>query len=224
MDAFDRFQDRFGYRFRDSRLLAQALTHSSYGNEQDAADNQTLEFLGDAVVDLVASQILIENCPDANEGELSRRRAAMVNEAALAVIGRQLDVGSVLRVGKGEIQPGGVVKPSLLADAVEALIGAVFQEAGYPACEQVVRRWLVFMQDENVAKGDPKSRLQMWAQKTHGIVPVYAVERQSGPSHEPKYEMTVSVQDRVLGRGAGRSKQEAEKQAATEALLELKDA
>lgn len=224
MDILSDFQDRLGYRFQDARLLTKALTHPSFANEQGTEDNQTLEFLGDAVLDLVASVVLIETCPEAKEGELSRRRAAMVNESAVAAIGRRLDIGQVLLLGKSEQRSGGGQKQSMLADTVEAIFGAIYLEAGFTRCEQVLRQWLVIAQDDATALGDAKSRLQEWAQKAHGVVPAYRVNQETGPHHEREYEISVIVLDRVLGTGAGRSKKEAEQQAASKALTELKDA
>lgn len=219
MNILSDFQDRLGYRFQDVALLTRALTHPSFANEQNTEDNQTLEFLGDAVLGLVASVVLIETCPLAKEGELSRRRAAMVNATALAAIGQRLEIGPLLLVSEASPQ-----KPSMLADAVEALIGAIYLEGGYGPCEKVLRKWLVIADDDATALGDCKSRLQVWAQQNFGVVPVYRVDRETGPQHERNYEISVVVQERVLGTGSGRSKKVAEQQAASKALVELKDA
>lgn len=220
----DAFEELLGYSFRDRQLLARAITHPSYANERHEPDNQRLEFLGDAVLDLVASRMLYESYPDAKEGELSRRRAAMVNEDALAEVGRRLGLGGIVRLGRSELGSGGASKPSVLADTVEAIAGAVYHDAGYEAAEKVFRKWLVFPEDPDTAKGDPKSRLQEWAQKRFNALPEYLVESESGPHHERVYAVVVQVGGAQLGRGTGRSKKEAERHAALAALKGIEHA
>jgi ribonuclease III len=224
MKDIEDFQERVGYTFKDPDLLLRALTHPSYANERDLADNQRLEFLGDAVVDLVASEILLQTCPEAPEGELSRRRAAMVNEGALAEIARRIGIEQVVRLGRNERRLGVSSRPSVLADAVEALAGAVFLEAGYLAAAAMVRGWFTAEMGESFKLGDPKSRLQEWAQKQHQTLPVYRVEKEEGPPHARTYTVSVGLLEQVAGRGTGRSKKEAELKAAAQALLELPDA
>ncbi len=224
MKGLDEFQARLGYVFRGPALLMQALTHASYGYEADLADNQRLEFLGDAVIDLAASHYLLATCPDASEGELSRRRAAMVNESALAAIALRLQIGDVLRLGKGERRSGASTRPSILADTVEAVLGAVFLDGGYEAAERLARTWFLNELGESYAKGDPKSRLQEWAQKRFNLLPVYAIDAESGPPHERRYRVSVRVRDELLGEGEGRSKKEAELNAARAALEKVPDA
>lgn len=218
------FEELLGYRFQDRELLVRAITHPSFANERHEPDNQRLEFLGDAVLDLVASRMLYERHPAAKEGELSRRRAAMVNEEALAGVGRRLGLGGIVRLGRSELGSGGASKPSVLADTVEAVAGAVYHESGYEAAERVFRPWLVFPEDPDTAKGDPKSRLQEWAQKRFAALPEYVVEAESGPHHERQYVVAVQVGGTHLGRGAGRSKKEAERLAALEALKGIEHA
>lgn len=220
----DAFEQLLGYRFQDKQLLARAITHPSFANERHEPDNQRLEFLGDAVLDLVASRMLYERYPAAKEGELSRRRAAMVNEEALADVGRRLGLGGIIRLGRSELGSGGASKPSVLADTVEAVAGAVYHESGYVAAEAVFRKWLAFPEDPDTAKGDPKSRLQEWAQKRFGALPEYVVESESGPHHERLYLVAVQVGGTQLGRGTGRSKKEAERLAALEALKGIEHA
>ena len=217
----DAFEQRLGYRFRNRELLALALTHSSRANELAGEDSERLEFVGDAVVDLVASRMLFEAFPQANEGELSRRRAAMVNEQALAAVGRSLGIGAVVQLGKGEREMKGEEKPVVLADAVEAVACAILFDAGYDAAEAVVRRWLVVPAEADVGKGDPKSRLQEFTQKHHGSLPEYVVVDVSGPPHEPHYTVTVAFDGSVRGRGEGRTKRDAERVAAAAALEAL---
>ncbi len=218
------FQDKLGYRFKDQRLMLRSLTHPSYANERGIEDNQTLEFLGDAVVDLAASVMLLEAHPNADEGELSRRRAVMVNEKALAEVGRLLDLASVIRLGKSELRSAGTDKPSVLADTVEAIVGAIYQEAGYTVALEVVRKHLMVSGDAEAGQGDPKSRLQELVQKKHGQLPVYEVISETGPHHERIYQVCVRIQGVVQGRGMGRSKKEAERQAAAEALGAIQNA
>ncbi len=220
MSRLERFQERLGYVFVDDDLLLRAVTHSSYAHEHDVPHNQTLEFLGDAVVDLVASQVLLAAHPEAREGELSRRRSAMVNEGSLAKIARQIGVPDVLRLGRSERRSQISDRP--LADAVEALVGAVFLEAGYAAAEQVVRPWFTQL-GEDIARGDPKSRLQEYTQKRHNELPEYVVVSESGPPHDRTYEIAVRVREREVGRGSGRTKKEAEQQAALKAIEELEE-
>ena len=227
MRTLRRFQERISYQFQDEKLLLRAVTHPSYTFEhegdEDAAHNQTLEFLGDAVVDLIASRMLLDARPDAREGELSRRRSAIVNEASLARIGEDLGIPNVLRLGRNDKRLGVAHKQSVVADAVEAIIGAIFLDAGYDAAEATVRPWLTELGDE-LARGDPKSRLQEWSQKKHGDVPEYVIEQEDGPPHERTYSVSVTVGGQTVGHGVARSKKEAEQQAAWEALMELENA
>ncbi|MCA9632517.1 MAG: ribonuclease III [Myxococcales bacterium] len=204
-----------------SSWLEQALTHPSFANErQDAGDNQRLEFLGDAVLGLCASELLFERFPDAPEGSLTRLRAKLVNAESLQRIGRELEVSSALRLGKGADSAGLRDSLNVVADAVEALIAAAFLEGGWSLAREVCRRLLAphVAGLEADAGRDAKSELQERLQVGGGAVPSYAVVEEGGPAHERWFEVEVSVEGLALGRGRGRSKRLAERAAAQVAL------
>lgn len=202
------------------KLLRMALTHSSYAQEhRRSQNNERLEFLGDAVIDLVYSAYLYDKFPSMPEGELTLLRANAVNTTALAERARALHLGKYLRLGRGEEKSGGRDRESLLADAFEALVGAVFIGCGWEVASQFVISQLAGI-DRVVAK-DHKTRLQELLQAASHNAPVYAVAEVSGPDHDRRYTVEVSHQDRLLGRGTGRSKKDAEQQAAAAALQSL---
>jgi ribonuclease III len=219
-----RLQERLGYQFADVALLQRALTHPAYANETNVQDNQSLEFLGEAVVDLIASTLLLRRFPQAKEGELSKRRAGMVNEAALAQIARRLALGTELLLNKADREHGAEYRPSILADALEAVVGAIFQDAGFERTLAVTEGWFEGFMDELYVHGDAKSRLQERTQKRNGSLPVYTIEAEEGPPHERVFTVRVEVEGRVAGRGVGRTKKEAEQTAAAEALKEAENA
>ncbi|MGB0589284.1 MAG: ribonuclease III [Myxococcota bacterium] len=224
-------QTALGYTFEDASLLHRALTHTSYVNElgggegpSPALDNERLEFLGDAVLQLAVSEWLFERFPDVSEGALTQRRAAIVNADALAEVGRTLDLGELLRVGVGEERTGGRARASNLADAVEALLGALFLDGGYLAANAAVRRVFV-TRVEHVMSGPtkgPKSRLQEYMQAHHQVTPVYGLVQMTGPAHSAHFICEVQIPGIVSARGEGGSKKDAEKAAAQRALDELK--
>jgi len=201
------------------------LTHRSYANEQrgeTSVDNERLEFLGDAVLDLAVGHQLLVDHPHADEGELSRLRAELVSAPSLARMARQLGLGECLLLGRGEDRSGGRNKESLQADGFEAVIGAIFLDAGYVVAAEVVR-WLfiTYLQFENGAvEQDYKTRLQerLQAQQQR---PDYQLAAAHGPDHQRHYEVMVTVSGRVLGRGAGSTKKRAEQDAARQALQSL---
>ncbi|MBX3271008.1 MAG: ribonuclease III [Sandaracinaceae bacterium] len=216
---------RLGYRFRDPSRLLDALTHRSFVNERpDLArrDNERMEYLGDAIVDLAASMLLYERYPDAREGELSRRRADLVCETGLAVIGRELALGEALRLGRGEEKTGGRDKPRLLASAVEALVAAVCLDGGQDAAMRVACA-LLSPRLEASAPGelDYKSRLQETLQVGGVPPPVYELVGTEGPDHDRVFYVEAIHEGRVLGRGSGGSKLRAEQLAARDALERL---
>ncbi len=218
-------QQAIGHHFSDPVLLATALTHASWANEHGGDDNERLEFLGDAVLQAASTTLLMDHFPTLREGALSRLRARLVNTRTLAEVGRELDLGSALNLGKGEEATGGRSRRKVLACATEAVFGAVFADAGFEAARQVVRRCLAArieaLRDEegaSVAWKDPRSLLQERAQSELGSTPTYDVIDQQGPAHEPQYAVEVRVGERLLGRGRGPSKREASRQAATDAL------
>lgn len=214
--------------FTDRKQALAALTHKSWCNEhrdEAAGDNERLEFLGDAVVDLAIGQRLMERFPQANEGELSKLRALIVNEEGLARVARGIGLGELLLVGRGEELTGGRDKSSLLADALEAVIGALYLGDGLPAVLQLIDALFGEALD-GVADGrqgrDNKSLLQEAAQSRLKASPRYKVVSESGPEHEKVFEVEVSISGEVFGRSSGRSKKEAE-QAAAGATLEMLD-
>ena len=220
-------QQRIGYRFADPGLLSEALTHKSYSNEQAdglAPHSERLEFLGDAVLDLAISSLAFAAFPGFAEGELTRVRAEVVSEASLARIARALDLGAWLRLGRGEERSGGREKESLLADACEALLGAVFWDGGYPAaCAVVEELFGPALADAAKSKtgADHKTRLQELLQSRFGRPPRYSLVETSGPDHQRHYRVEVHCGTDFLGTGSGRSKKAAEQEAAREALHRL---
>jgi ribonuclease-3 len=226
--------DALEHRFRDPSLLRQALVHRSYAHENPekaAGDNERLEFLGDAVLSVTMAHLLVERFPDLNEGDLSRLRASLVNERRLAQVGRAMGLGRLLLLGKGEEQSGGRRKPSLIADAVEAVLGAVYLDGGLEAAFRVVRKFLGPLLEEEAEAADPlrtldkdfKTRLQEITQARFRRTPAYAVEGEDGPDHDKTFHVAVILDDRVLARGSGKSKKAAEQDAARKAVERLEE-
>lgn len=217
---------RIGHRFSDRELLVRALTHRSYANESrhpSIGDNERLEFLGDAVLDLIVGYHLYQARPEADEGELSRLRAELVSEASLARQARELALGDSLLLGRGEERSGGRERDSLQADGLEAVIGAVFLDAGYAAAETVVSRIFAAALQPAAAATDQdfKTRLQELLQARRSPRPVYQLIAAHGPDHLRRYEVEVVVSGTVAGRGEGPTKKRAEQDAARHALDRL---
>ncbi len=219
--------DTFGYVFRQPRLLEEALTHKSHVNEsreRGYRHNERLEFLGDAVLALIVSDYLAASFPDSTEGELSKLKARLVSEISLARAARRLNLGSRLRLGRGEELTQGREKSSLLANAVEALIAAVYLDGGLEAARSFTLRTLMQeLEDLRELEGpaaiqDYKTQLQEWCQKRFETLPQYATVRETGPDHQKLFEVKLMVRGEVLGVGVGRSKKEAEQMAAKQAL------
>jgi ribonuclease-3 len=224
MHPADALAERLGLPIRDRDLLAQALVHSSWLHEHPEAvrgHNERLEFLGDAVVNLAITEALFGRHPADDEGVLSARRAAIVSTSGLARLATRLDLGSFLLLGEGESQRGGRVRPSLLASAFEALVGAIYLDLGW----ETVRDWIYDWADPEIAADlalttlkSPKSRLQEHTQRTTGDRPAYRIVEAVGPDHEKQFRIEVVVGGRVLGAGEGPSRRVAETAAAAEAL------
>ena len=217
-----------GYSFQQSALLAEAMTHRSYANEfhaEDLPDNERLEFLGDAVLDLVISQYLMTALPNSPEGELTRIRAEGVALPSLARLAISLELGSGLLLGKGEESSGGRNKPSLLADALEALFGAIFTDGGFDAAKSVIIPLFVpLLQQASTDVGqDFKSRLQELLQRTRRDLPVYKLIETTGPDHERIYRIDVIIDNCTYGSGQGRTKKSAEQDAAQATLILLEE-
>src|SRR5919109_4987319 len=216
------------YRFHRLELLNQALTHRSYVHEQraPAQHNERLEFLGDAVLDLVISDYCYRRFADLSEGELSKLRASLVNEGNLAGIARRLQLGSYLLVGRGEELTGGRAKASLLADTLEAVLAAIYLDSSLAESYQVILRCFQDDLDTVLNDGhqDYKSELQEYTQEKFACVPTYVVVREQGPDHEKIFEVEIAVGGQFHGFGAGKSKKEAEQEAARRVLETLRAA
>ena len=218
------FQKGLGYRFREENLLAQALTHASYAHEHllgPVGDNERLEFLGDAILNGVMTHLLTERFSDRAEGELTRMRARLVNQRALARVARGLGLGQFVRLGKGEAQTGGKGKLSILANTYEAVVGAVYLDGGYERVFHMVQSHFsetLKRVGEQISRQDFKNLLQEKVQNRFHTVPHYAVVAESGPDHQKWFHVCVSVRRRILGRGEGGTRKEAEQRAAEEAL------
>ncbi|NLN88931.1 MAG: ribonuclease III [candidate division WS1 bacterium] len=220
----DPLLDAIGYRFRDERLLLQARTHGSYtsdaGNAQ-CASNQRLEFLGDAVIDLVVSEALYQAHPAWPEGQLTRARASFVSASALARVGAKLGLGVALLMGRGETRTGGRTRESTLADAVEALVGAIYLDGGMEPARGFILAHILAGREQDDAGDDvdPKTALQELIQAHGGPPPTYKLLDSHGPSHAPTFRVEVLVGGLGAGCGEGTSKRAAERAAAAEALL-----
>jgi ribonuclease-3 len=216
-------EEKLAYTFRDASLCENALTHKSWMNEtqvHERKDNERLEFLGDAVLALVTSDLLMHQFPALPEGDLSKARAAIVNEAGLAHVADMLALGQWIFLGRGEEQAGGRQKRSLLANAFEALLGAIYIDGGFSAAFQVVKRlFLPIIADiPSSASKDYKSRLQELAQAKLQMAPSYTVLSEQGPDHAKTFEVAILIGDQEYGRAFGRSKKEAQQSAAERAL------
>ena len=223
---FAELEKRLGYVFRDRTWLAQALIHSSYAYEypQVGPSNERLEFLGDAVLNLIISDFLVTIYPEAHEGMLSRRRASLVNARHLAGIARRLELGTCLLLGRGEEQQSGRNKPSMLADALEAVVAAVYLDGGYGSAREVVRALFQGSLEPAGRREVPrtlKRSLQEYAQKWLKVSPEYQLVQETGPAHARTFEVEVWVAGTPLGRGQGKSKKQASQEAAHQALLTL---
>jgi ribonuclease-3 len=220
-------QHIIGYTFRRLDLLEEALTHKSHANElrqKESKDNERLEFLGDAVLTLVISEHLAQSFPAHTEGELSKLKAQLVSEVSLAQAARRLDLGRLLRLGRGEELTKGREKSSLLANAFEAILAAVYVDGGLEPARALVLRMLgAELSDlgglESAVLGqDYKTQVQEWCQKQFESLPQYVTVRESGPDHQKTFEVQLKVRGEVWGVGIGRSKKEAEQIAAKQAL------
>lgn len=226
-DSASDLEISLGYHFIRPELLEQALTHRSYSVEHgiDAMDNERFEFLGDAVLELVVSHLLFTRYGERyREGELTRMRSFLVNESQLAAQAQRLELGKYLRLGKGEDRSGGRKKPSILSDAFEALIGAIYLDSGIEKIFSFIEKCFGDLLDQAVDIGlgqDFKSKLQELTQARFHSVPVYEIEKVSGPDHQRIFQVIINFNGQVLQRGIGRSKKEAEQDAARKALFIL---
>ncbi len=223
---FNEFESILGYSFNNINLLVQAMTHSSCKSEEaSVADNELLEFLGDAVLELIISHILFESFASKySEGVLTRMRASLVNETRLASLAKKLFFSHYIRLSKGEFNAKGYNKPSILADVFEAVIGAIYLDGGYERSLEVVRK--IFMPqieqiDPETPLNDYKSILQEHTQALYKTAPTYRVEASEGPDHDKKFTVALYLQDRFIVMASGKNKKEAEQRAAREAIAKL---
>ncbi len=218
-------EEKLGYHFRDPSLLENALTHSSYANEHHMGSihsNERLEFLGDSVLGMVTADSLYHTFPNLPEGELTRLRANLVCEGSLAMVARQLDLGSYLKLGKGEAGGGGGQRPSIIADAVEAVLAAVYLDGGISQARRIVQRFILSNIDQvQEASRDHKTYLQELVQRKSGQSLSYRLIGESGPDHNKAFTMEVLLNGVGVGSGSGRSKKEAEQMAAKAAIARL---
>lgn len=210
----------------DKKLLEEALTHRSYLNEvkEKVPSNERLEFLGDSILSFIVSDYLFSKYPDFNEGKLTNLRSLLVNTKMLAILALECDLGSRLRLSKGEEESGGRNNQSLLADTFEAFLGALFLDKGIEEAKEFIYKTVIPQADDFIQKNmlkDPKSKLQEYIQSKKLGSPFYKVTLEEGPAHARKFTVGVFVNEELLGEGKGRSKQEAEEQAASAALEKI---
>ena len=224
MNRQEEFQKIIGYRFQNTKLLQQALTHSSYANEKHMkhADNERLEFLGDAVLELVSSEFLFSNYPEMSEGDLTKLRASLVCEPTLAGCTASIQLGGFIRLGKGEDQTGGRERKSILSDALEALIGAIYLDGGFTSAKEFVLKYILTDIEHKQLFYDSKTILQEYVQGNYKETLNYRLTEESGPDHNKNFAVEARIGEKVIGRGSGRTKKAAEQEAAYQALLVLK--
>ena len=221
-------EKRLNNQFNEIGLLDKALTHRSFINEgasTEKASNEVLEFLGDAVLNLSVSHLLLQKFPEAREGTLSMWRAHLVKQSFLARLSRELRLEEHLLLGKGELLNGGMKKASILANAYEALIGAIFMDGGFHQALKIVQQHFEpYLQTKtpSVLFNDFKSLLQIYSQQSRGVSPQYRVLKESGPDHDKQFQASVVIKGEVIGIGWGKSKKEAEQEAAKKALEAFK--
>lgn len=225
-DRIKKFLDTIGWNIKDLKLYEQALTHTSFAHERGNRrnNNERLEFLGDAVLELIVSDYLFEAYPKLSEGKLTKLRADLVCEASLARLAFELNISQYILLGKGEIISGGSTRPSLLGDTVEALIGALYLDIGLDNCRQyVLDLYKPILQElqEGVLRRDYKTLLQEFSQARFSVTPSYRIVNESGPDHSKEFEAEVLMINEPVGKGWGRSKKEAEQAAAKEAWSKL---
>ncbi len=218
-------QNKIGYSFKDKAVLKQALSHSSYVNEcglPRGGCNERLEFLGDAVLELISSEFLYNEYREIPEGELTKLRASLVCEPALAYDARQFQLQEYILLGKGEEHTGGRDRDSIVSDACEALIGAVFLDGGIDRAREFILRFVLNDVDSKKLFYDSKSSLQEYTQRDYGAAPTYKIIDESGPAHSKTFVSQVSLNGVILGKGSGKTKKSAEQQASYNALIKLK--
>lgn len=224
--ALSGLQEKIGYRFRDETLIKQAMTHSSFANEQKIrklSNYERVEFLGDAVLELVSSEFFYYKYPDMSEGKLTKMRASSVCEQALAITARQLKVGSYMLFGKGEEATGGRDRDSIIADAVEALIGAIYLDGGIEEAKRFIHNFVLNDLENKQLFYDAKSILQELIQNHKMGELLYELDGEEGPEHDKSFFVSAYMNGEKIGSGVGHNKKAAEQNAAYEALLKYRE-
>ena len=224
-DRLKELEQKIGYKFRDFSLLERAMMHSSYTNERSLPKyqcNERLEFLGDAVLELVSSEFLFKGSPKMPEGELTKTRASMVCEPSLSLCARDIDLGSYLLLGKGEEATGGRMRDSVTSDAMEALIGAVYLDGGFTSAKEFIHRFVLTDLEDKKLFYDSKTILQEMVQAEKLGTITYRLVKAEGPDHNKSFHTEVLIGNKVSGKGVGRTKKASEQQAAYEAILSLR--
>ena len=219
------FETLIGYEFKNPHLLQQALTHSSYANEKHMkkhSDNERLEFLGDAVLEVISSEFLFTNYPDLPEGNLTKLRASLVCEPTLAACTQQIQLGEFIRLGKGEDMTGGRTRKSILSDALEAVIGAIYLDGGFTNAKEFILKFILTDIEHKKLFYDSKTILQEVVQGHYEESLNYKLIGESGPDHDKSFSVEVRIGEKVIGTGTGHTKKAAEQEAAYQALLILK--
>ena len=225
MDRVKELEQKIGYVFKDKSLIERALMHSSYTNEKHLKKyecNERLEFLGDAVLELVSSAYLFNEFPKVSEGELTKTRASMVCEPSLAMCARDIGLGDYLLLGKGEEATGGRKRDSITSDAMEALIGAIYLDGGFTNAKEFIYRFVLTDLEDKKLFYDSKTILQEMVQAEKAGEIAYRVVKTEGPDHSKSFYVEVLIGDCVYGEGKGRTKKAAEQQAAYHAILDLR--
>lgn len=225
MSQLTEFQERIGYHFQQEGLLRQALTHSSYANEHHMkkhSDNERLEFLGDAVLEIVSSEFLYNKYPDVPEGELTRKRASIVCEPTLALCTRELELGRYLYLGRGEDKTGGRKRKSILSDCLEAIIGAIYLDGGFANAKEFIEEYILKDIEDKQLFYDSKTILQEIVQEEHEKVE-YVLSGESGPDHNKSFKVELHLKGECIAVAEGRTKKAAEQEAAYKALRKLRN-
>lgn len=220
------FEEKIGYQFQDQSLLTQALTHSSYANERHLgkqADNERLEFLGDAVLEIVTSEFLFHRYPKHPEGELTRLRASMVCEPTLAFCTKEMELGKYLLLGKGEEQTGGRERKSILSDALEAVIGSIYLDGGFANAKEFIFRFVLNDIEHKQLFYDSKTILQEVVQGQNMGAMEYGLIAESGPDHAKLFTVELSIGGKPVSTGSGHTKKAAEQEAAYLALVQMQE-
>ena len=225
MTDIKKFQEVIEYHFHDEKLLRQALTHSSFANEKHLkkhSDNERLEFLGDAVLEIISSEFLYKEYPDKPEGELTKLRASIVCEPTLALCTKDIALGEYLLLGKGEDQTGGRGRKSILSDALEAVIGAIYLDGGFANAKEFIHKYILTDIEHKQLFYDSKTILQEIVQE-NGTQPVeYILTKEEGPDHNKNFTVEARVNVKVMGQGSGHTKKAAEQAAAYQAIRVLR--